>query len=66
MVIQASYGTDGAAMYSYNVTIAGGALLTILLLILTALCFVGFGIMVSARVGTQEDYVQMVMPLLMP
>ncbi|HNS25916.1 MAG TPA: ABC transporter permease, partial [Methanobacteriaceae archaeon] len=29
-------------------------------------CFVGFGIMISARVGTQEDYIQMVMPFSMP
>ena len=56
----------GAAIVLFNITIAGNMLLTILLLILTALCFVGFGIMVSARVGTQEDYVQMVMPFSMP
>lgn len=56
----------GAAILLFNITIAGSLLLTILLLILTALCFVGFGIMVSARVGTQEDYVQMVMPFTMP
>jgi ABC-2 type transport system permease protein len=56
----------GAAIVLFNITIAGSMLLTILLLILTALCFVGFGIMVSARVSTQEDYVQMVMPFSMP
>ncbi len=56
----------GAAILLFNITIAGSMLLTILLLILTALCFVGFGIMISARVGTQEDYVQMVMPFSMP
>jgi ABC-2 type transport system permease protein len=56
----------GAAIVLFNITIAGSMLLTILLLILTALCFVGFGIMISARVGTQEDYVQMVMPFSMP
>ncbi|MBP1944882.1 ABC transporter permease [Methanobacterium petrolearium] len=55
-----------AAIILFNITIAGSILLTILLLILTALCFVGFGIMVSARVSTQEDYVQMVMPFSMP
>jgi len=56
----------GAAIVLFNITIEGSMLLTILLLILTALCFVGFGIMVSARVSTQEDYVQMVMPFSMP
>lgn len=56
----------GAAIVLFSITIAGSMWLTILLLILTALCFVGFGIMVSARVSTQEDYVQMVMPFSMP
>lgn len=56
----------GAAIVLFNITISGSMLLTILLLVLTALCFVGFGIMVSARVSTQEDYVQMVMPFSMP
>jgi len=55
-----------AAIILFDITIAGSMLLTILLLVLTALCFVGFGIMVSARVSTQEDYVQMVMPFSMP
>jgi len=56
----------GAAMVLFNITINGSMLLTIFLLVITALCFVGFGIMVSARVSTQEDYVQMVMPFSMP
>lgn len=56
----------GSAILLFNITISGSMLLTIILLILIALCFVGFGIMVSARVGTQEDYVQMVMPFSMP
>lgn len=56
----------GAAIVLFDITINGSMLLTIFLLVLTALCFVGFGIMVSARVGTQEDYVQMVMPFSMP
>ena len=55
-----------AAIVLFGITINGSMMLTILLLILIALCFVGFGIMVSARVGTQEDYVQMVMPFTMP
>ena len=56
----------GAAIFLFGITIAGSMLLTIFLLVITALCFVGFGIMVSARVSTQEDYVQMVMPFSMP
>jgi ABC-2 type transport system permease protein len=56
----------GAAIALFGITINGSMALTIFLLILTALCFVGFGIMVSARVSTQEDYVQMVMPFTMP
>ncbi|OPX59854.1 MAG: ABC-2 family transporter protein [Methanobacterium sp. PtaB.Bin024] len=55
-----------AAIVLFNITISGSMLLAIFLLILTALCFVGFGIMVSARVSTQEDYIQMVMPFSMP
>jgi ABC-2 type transport system permease protein len=35
-------------------------------LFLGALCFVGFGIMLSARTSTQEDYTQLVMPFSMP
>jgi len=55
-----------AAIVLFGITINGSMFLTILLLVLTALCFVGFGIMVSARVSTQEDYTQMVMPFTMP
>ena len=55
-----------AAILLFGVTINGSMVLTILLMVLTALCFVGFGIMISARVGTQEDYIQMVMPFTMP
>ena len=55
-----------AAIVLFGITINGSMVLTILLLVLSALCFVGFGIMVSARVSTQEDYTQMVMPFTMP
>jgi len=55
-----------AAIVLFGIVIKGSMGLTLLLLVLTALCFVGFGIMISARVGTQEDYVQMVMPFTMP
>ncbi|MCL2157401.1 MAG: ABC transporter permease, partial [Methanobrevibacter sp.] len=40
--------------------------LAIGLLFLGALCFVGFGMMISATAATQEDYTQMVMPFTMP
>ncbi|MGB9978624.1 ABC transporter permease [Methanobacterium sp.] len=56
----------GAAIVLFGITIKGSMLLTMLVLILGALCFVGFGIMISARVSTQEDYMQMVMPITMP
>jgi ABC-2 type transport system permease protein len=55
-----------AAIILFGITINGSMALTMALLVLTALCFVGFGIMVSARVSTQEDYTQMVMPFTMP
>lgn len=56
----------GAAIVLFGIVINGSMGLTVLLLILGALCFVGFGIMISARVSTQEDYMQMVMPFTMP
>lgn len=56
----------GAAIALFGITINGSMILTLLLLVLTALCFVGFGIMISARVSTQEDYVQIIMPFSMP
>jgi len=40
--------------------------LTIIMMMIGALCFVGFGMMVSATASTQEDYTQMVMPFTMP
>ena len=56
----------GAAIVLFNIIINGSMALTLLILVLGALCFVGFGIMISARVSTQEDYMQMVMPFTMP
>ncbi len=55
-----------AAIALFGIVINGSMLVTILVLALGALCFVGFGIMISARVSTQEDYMQMVMPITMP
>ncbi|MEN6574177.1 ABC transporter permease [Methanobacterium aggregans] len=55
-----------AAIVLFSVTINGSILLTLLILVLSVLCFVGFGIMISARVNSQEDYIQIVMPFTMP
>ena len=55
-----------AAIVLFGIVIKGSMILTMLVLILGALCFVGFGVMISARVSTQEDYMQMVMPITMP
>jgi len=54
------------AIILFGIVIAVSMLLTLLLLVLVALCFVGFGIMISARVSTQEDYMQMVQPITLP
>ena len=55
-----------AAIALFGIIINGSIVLTILLLILGALCFIGFGIMISARVSSQEDFMQSVMPITMP
>lgn len=54
------------AILLFNVSIKGGVLATFIVLVFGALCFVGFGIMLSARTQTQEDYAQIVMPFSMP
>ncbi|HEX7467148.1 MAG TPA: ABC transporter permease [Methanobacterium sp.] len=56
----------GAAILLFGIIINGSMMLTILLIILGALCFIGFGIMISARVSSQEDFMQSVMPITMP
>ena len=56
----------GLAIFLFNVSIKGGIIPTFILLVLGAICFVGFGVMLSARTSTQEDYTQMVMPFCMP
>jgi ABC-2 type transport system permease protein len=55
-----------AAILLFGIIINGSFMLTILLIILGALCFIGFGIMISARVSSQEDFMQSVMPITMP
>lgn len=54
------------AIILFGVTIKGGIIQTLILLFLGALCFVGFGIMLSARTQTQEDYAQISMVFSMP
>jgi len=55
-----------AAIVLFGIIINGSIVLTVLLLMLGALCFIGFGIMISARVSSQEDFMQSVMPITMP
>ncbi len=55
-----------AAIILFGITVKGGIPQTFILLVVGALCFVGFGIMISATAKTQEDYAQMVMPFSMP
>ena len=54
------------AVLLFNVSIKGGFLQTFIVLVIGALCFVGFGIMLSARTSTQEDYAQISLPFSMP
>lgn len=55
-----------AAMLLFNVVINGSMLLLILVMLISVLCFVGFGMMISSTAKTQEDYIQIVMPIAMP
>lgn len=55
-----------AAVLLFDVIIKGNLLLLILVMLISVLCFVGFGMMFSATAKTQEDYIQIVMPVAMP
>lgn len=55
-----------AAILIFNVVINGNMLLLLLVMLISVLCFVGFGMMISATSKTQEDYIQIVMPIAMP
>ena len=55
-----------AAMLLFNVMIKGNLLLLVLVILIAVLCFVGFGMMFSDNAKTQEDYIQIVMPVAMP
>ncbi|MDE4078161.1 ABC transporter permease [Methanosphaera sp. Vir-13MRS] len=50
----------------FSIMIKGNILLLLLIMLICVLCFVGFGIMFSATAKTQEDYIQIVMPIAMP
>ena len=54
------------AIALFGILIAGSMILTLLLLMLVALCFVGMGMMLSARVSTQADYNQITQPITLP
>lgn len=55
-----------AAVLLFNVVINGNILLLLLVILIATLCFVGFGMMFSATAKTQEDYIQIIMPIAMP
>lgn len=55
-----------SAMLIFNAVINGSFALLILVMLISVLCFVGFGMMISATSKTQEDYIQVVMPIAMP
>lgn len=55
-----------AALLLFNVMIKGNFVLLLLVMLISVFCFVGFGMMFSATAKTQEDYIQIVMPIAMP
>ena len=55
-----------SAMAIFNVVINGNFVLLILVMLISVLCFVGFAMMISATAKTQEDYIQIVMPIAIP
>ncbi|OED30307.1 ABC transporter permease [Methanosphaera sp. WGK6] len=55
-----------SATLLFSVIIKGNFFLLLLVILISVLCFVGFGMMFSATAKTQEDYIQMVMPIAMP
>lgn len=55
-----------SAMLIFNVVLNGSLALLILVILISVLCFVGFAMMISATAKTQEDYIQIVMPLAIP
>lgn len=55
-----------AALLLFNVMIKGNFILLLIVMLISVFCFVGFGMMFSATAKTQEDYIQVVMPIAMP
>jgi ABC-2 type transport system permease protein len=54
------------AIILFGITMNGNIALTVVMMVIGVICFVGFGIMISATASTQEDYTQTVMPFTMP
>lgn len=54
------------AVLLFNVVINGNPILLFVVLLMSTLCFVGFGMMFSATAKTQEDYIQIILPIAMP
>lgn len=54
------------AVLLFNVVINGNPILLFAVLLMSTLCFVGFGMMFSATAKTQEDYIQIILPIAMP
>lgn len=55
-----------SALLIFNAVINGSMIILMLVMLISVLCFVGFGMMISATSKTQEDYIQIVMPIAMP
>ncbi|MBQ6218268.1 MAG: ABC transporter permease [Methanosphaera sp.] len=55
-----------SAIILFSAVINGSMALLILVMLISVLCFVGFGMMISATAKTQEDYIQIVLPIAMP
>ena len=55
-----------SAMLIFSAVINGSLALLIFVMLISVLCFVGFGMMISATSKTQEDYIQIVMPIALP
>ena len=55
-----------SAMLIFSAVINGSLALLIFVMLISVLCFVGFGMMISATTKTQEDYIQIVMPIALP
>lgn len=55
-----------SAIILFDATIKGSYILLFIVILVSLFCFVGFGMMFSSTARTQEDYIQIVMPIAMP